>query len=322
MKYLVQLIRILVGFSFVSSGFLKMIDPLGTSYKMEEYFSASVLNLEFLVPYALLIGIFLILVETVLGFFLLIGFKTKWTIWSLFLMIFLFLFLTWYSAYFNKVNDCGCFGDAIKLTPWETFYKNVVLFAMIVFLGFTSDKIRAIFSPSITKWLAFLIFPASLFLMYDTLLSLPKIDFTNYKIGTNIAAGMQVKKGEYLPKIYDFILESETNGDLTFEILQEEKVLLVIMYDLQKADTISFEKIKVVTDLAISKNYKVYGVSANLPEDFNAIKTNYQLNFELLFNDATTLKTMIRANPGLMILKKGTIVDKRNWMDANKLVFD
>ncbi|MDO9261655.1 MAG: DoxX family membrane protein, partial [Flavobacteriaceae bacterium] len=112
MKYLVQLIRILVGFSFVSSGFLKMIDPLGTSYKMEEYFSASVLNLEFLVPYALIIGIFLILIETVLGFFLMIGFKTKWTIWGLFLMIFLFLFLTWYSAYFNKVNDCGCFGDA------------------------------------------------------------------------------------------------------------------------------------------------------------------------------------------------------------------
>lgn len=322
MKYLVHFIRIFVGLSFVSSGFLKMIDPLGTSYKLEEYFNPSVLNLEFLMPYALLIGIFLILIETVLGFFLLIGFKPKWTIWGLFLMIFLFLFLTWYAAYFNKVSDCGCFGDAIKLTSWETFYKNVVLFVMIIFLGFNSAKIHYIFNQIITKWLAFLVIPISLYFMYDTLLSLPKIDFTNYKIGTNIADGMQIKKGAYLPKIFDFILESETNGDLTFEILQKEKVMLVIMYDLQKSDKISFDKIKKATDLAMSNNYVVYGVSASLPEDFNQIKTQYQLNFEILFNDATTLKTMIRANPGLMLLKKGTIVDKRNWIDADKLVLN
>ncbi|MDP2089050.1 MAG: DoxX family membrane protein [Flavobacteriaceae bacterium] len=322
MKYFVHFIRILVGLSFVISGFLKMIDPLGTSYKLEEYFSASVLNLELLIPYALLIGIILILIETVLGIFLLIGFKSKWTIWGLFLMIFLFLFLTWYSAYFNKVTDCGCFGDAIKLTPWETFYKNVILLVMIVFLEFKSAKIHHIFNPSITKWLAFLVIPISLYFMYYTLLSLPIIDFRPYKIGTNIAEGMQLKKGEYLPSIHDFILESEIDGDITFQVLQEEKVLLVIIYDLQKSDKISFDKIKEVTDLAISKNYLVYGVSASLPEDFDEIKTKYQLNFEILFNDATTLKTMIRANPGLMMLKKGTIVDKRNWIEADKLVFD
>lgn len=322
MKYLVLFIRILVGLSFVVSGFLKMIDPIGTSYKLEEYFNPSVLNLAFLVPYALLIGIVLILIEVVLGFFLLIGFKAKWTIWGLLLMTVLFLFLTWYSAYYNKVTDCGCFGDAIKITPWETFYKNVILWMMMVFLGFNTYKISAIFNPSITKWLAFLIFPVSLFWMYDTLLSLPKIDFTTYKIDTNITEGMQIKKGEYLPKIHDFILESEIDGDLTQIILQQEKVLLIIMYDLRKADMKSFEKIKEITDSAISKNYIVYGVSASLPKDFETIKTKYQLNFEILFNDTTTLKTMIRANPGLMILKKGTITDKRNWTDANKLVFD
>ncbi|MCM2302843.1 MAG: DoxX family protein [Flavobacteriaceae bacterium] len=322
MKYLIQFLRIFVGLSFVSSGFLKMIDPLGTSYKLEEYFNPSVLDLEFIVPYALLIGIILILVETALGVFLLIGFKSKWTIWGLLLMTVLFLFLTWYSAYYNKVTDCGCFGDAIKLTPWETFYKNVVLFVMIVFLEFKSSNIFNLFNKSITKWMAFLVIPISLYFMYYTLLSLPIIDFSSYKIGTNIEEGMKLKKGEYKPAIYDFILESEVNGDLTSTILKEEKVLLVLIYDLQKSDLISFDKIKKVTDIALSKNYKVYGVSASLPEDFSGIKNQYQLNFEFLFNDGTTIKTMMRANPGLMVLKKGIIIDKRNWTDADKLVLN
>lgn len=322
MKFLIQFLRVFVGISFVSSGFLKMIDPLGTSYKLEEYFNSSVLDLEFLVPYTLLIGIILILVETVLGVFLLIGFKSKWTIWGLFLMISLFLFLTWYSAYYNKVTDCGCFGDAIKLTPWETFYKNVVLFIMIVFLGFKSSKISNIFNKSITKWMAFIVIPMSLYFMYYTLLSLPIIDFRPYKIGVNIEVGMKLKKGEYIPSIHDFMLESEVNGDLTSTILKEEKVLLVLIYDLQKSDLMSFDKIKKVTDSALSKNYKVYGVSASLPEDFSGIIDQYQLNFEFLFNDGTTIKTMIRANPGLMVLKKGIIIDKRNWTDADKLVLN
>lgn len=322
MKFLIQFIRVFVGLSFVSSGILKMIDPLGTSYKLEEYFNPSVLNLEYFVPYALLIGIILIMVEIALGVFLLIGFKSKWTVWGLFLISILFLFLTWYSAYYNKVTDCGCFGDAIKLTPWESFYKNVVLFIMIIFLGLKSAKINPILNLSLTKWIAFLVMPISLYFMYYTLLSLPLIDFSNYKIGTNIEDGMKLKEGEYIPAIHDFILESEVDGDLTTTILQKEKVLLVLMYNLQKSDQISFEKIKKVTDKALSKNYIVYGVSASLSEDFEVIKKNYQLNFEMLFNDATTLKTMIRSNPGLMVLKKGIIVDKRNWIDADKLVLN
>ena len=159
MKFLIQFIRVFVGLSFVSSGILKMIDPLGTSYKLEEYFNPSVLNLEYFVPYALLIGIILIMVEIALGVFLLIGFKSKWTVWGLFLISILFLFLTWYSAYYNKVTDCGCFGDAIKLTPWESFYKNVVLFIMIIFLGLKSAKINPILNLSLTKWIAFLVMP-------------------------------------------------------------------------------------------------------------------------------------------------------------------
>lgn len=320
MKYFIQFVRFFVGLSFVLSGFLKMIDPLGTSYKLEEYFNASVLNLEFLIPYALLIGIILILVETALGFFLLLGFKPKYTLMGILVLMLLFLFLTWYSAYYNKVNDCGCFGDAIKLTPWETFYKNVILITLTILLLFNIPSIKSVFNKSISNWIAFLIIPTGLYFMYYTLLSLPIIDFRPYKIGTDINKGMKIKKGDFLPDIHDFILESEINGDLTAEILQQDNVLLVLMYDLRKTDKLGFEKVKEITDKALEKNYQVYGVSASLAEDFKPVKEKYRLNFELLFNDATTLKTMIRANPGFMILKNGVIINKKNWTNAEELI--
>jgi uncharacterized membrane protein YphA (DoxX/SURF4 family) len=131
MKYIVNISRILVGVLFILSGFVKLDDPLGFSYKLEEYFGADVLNLEFLIPYALGISVFVVVFEVVLGVFLLIGYKPKFTVWSLLLMIVFFTFLTFYSAYFDKVKDCGCFGDAVKLTPWGTFTKDIVLLVFV-----------------------------------------------------------------------------------------------------------------------------------------------------------------------------------------------
>ncbi|MEM9650239.1 MAG: MauE/DoxX family redox-associated membrane protein, partial [Bacteroidota bacterium] len=116
MKYLVWISRIFVGVLFIISGLIKLNDPVGFSFKLEEYFSQGVLDLPFLMPWALGISIFVVIVEVLLGILLLIGFKPKFTVWSLLLMIIFFTFLTFYSAYFNKVTDCGCFGDAIKLT--------------------------------------------------------------------------------------------------------------------------------------------------------------------------------------------------------------
>ncbi|HHB52643.1 MAG TPA: DoxX family membrane protein, partial [Saprospiraceae bacterium] len=125
MKIATQISRIIIGITFIFSGFVKMVDPLGTSYKLQEYLSADVLNIESLIHYALPLSILLIFIEFFLGVLLLIGYLPKITIWGLVLLIGFFLFLTWYSAYYNKVTDCGCFGDAVTLTPWQTFYKNV-----------------------------------------------------------------------------------------------------------------------------------------------------------------------------------------------------
>ena len=142
MKILVPISRIFVGILFIISGFIKLNDPLGFSYKLQEYFSAEVLNITFLEPYALAISIIVVVFEVVLGVFLLIGYKPKFTVWSLLIMIVFFTFLTFYSAYFDKVKDCGCFGDALKLTPWESFSKDVVLlvFVIILFVGKSLHK--------------------------------------------------------------------------------------------------------------------------------------------------------------------------------------
>src|SRR5210317_810907 len=166
MNLLTQIARLLVSVTFVFSGFVKLVDPLGSAYKFEEYFGADVLNLEFLAPFALQFSILLILAEIMLGVMLLLGYKPKLTVWSLFLISVLFLFLTWYSAYYDKVTDCGCFGDAVKLTPWETFYKNVVLIVLVIFLMIRVYDIQPIRSEILAKrvtLISFLAFSAIIF---------------------------------------------------------------------------------------------------------------------------------------------------------------
>ena len=134
MKLLTFIARTFVGVLFIISGFIKLNDPIGFSYKLQEYFSSEVLNIPFLEPYALALAIFVVVFEVVLGVFLLIGYQPKFTLWSLLSMIVFFTFLTFYSAYFDKVKDCGCFGDALKLTPWESFTKDLVLLVLILSL--------------------------------------------------------------------------------------------------------------------------------------------------------------------------------------------
>ncbi len=190
MKILTPISRIFVGILFIISGFIKLNDPLGFSYKLQEYFSAEVLNLPFLEPYALAISVFVVVFEVVLGVFLLIGYKPKFTLWSLLLMIVFFTFLTFYSAYFDKVKDCGCFGDALKLTPWESFTKDVVLLALILIIFFGRKYITPIFSPIVTNSIAALSLILSLAFGYHVLMHLPSIDFRAYKIGDNLLQNM------------------------------------------------------------------------------------------------------------------------------------
>ena len=318
MKLLIQLIRILVGGLFVFSGFVKLVDPIGSQYKFQEYFSESVLNIEFLIPYALPFAILLIIAEILLGVMVLIGYKPTLTVWSLFVLTLIFLFLTWYSAYYDKVTDCGCFGDAIKLTPWETFYKNVLLIGFILVLLLKIKMIQPIFKGSLPKVITFLSLASFLFIVQHVLSHLPLIDFRAYAIGKNLQEGMKYPADGSIAPVHDFVLE-DAQADLAPELLQEEKLLLVIVYNLEKSEVNGFPEIKEMTTKAIKKGYTVYGVSASFSDELTFVKEKYSLPFEFLFCDETTLKTMIRANPGIMILDKGTVVEKKHWVDVDQI---
>ena len=149
MKILYQIARLSVGVLFIFSGYVKLVDPIGFSYKLEEYFGPDVLGLEFLVPLALTLSVCIVIFELLLGVMLLLGVAKKFTLWSLLLMIVFFTFLTFYSAYFNKVTDCGCFGDAIPLDPWQSFYKDVILSVLILFLFFKSKYLHPLFKNKV-----------------------------------------------------------------------------------------------------------------------------------------------------------------------------
>ncbi len=358
-----QLFRLIIGALFVFSGFVKLIDPIGSAYKFEEYFSAEVLNMEFLIPYALYLSIFLILAEIILGVMLLVGFKPRFTTISLLLMMLLFLFLTWYSAYFDKVNDCGCFGDFIKLTSWETFYKNVIFTPMILWLVYDYKNIRPIYSRKFAGFLTTIFVLIFSFIVYYVLHHLPLIDFRAFAVGKNIPEQMiypenakhdvfqdtwiykvdgqekeftteekpwdisgaefvdrktkLIEKG-YEPPIHDFSMEKD-GVDLTKQLMREEKLMLIISPSLDKADIEGFENIKTVTDKALNNGYTVYLMSASSEEQFDDIKKEYNLDFDLLSCDETTLKTMIRANPGIMTINKGTVEGKWSYNDWNKV---
>jgi len=320
MKLIIFLSRFLVAITFIFSGFVKLVDPLGSAYKFQEYFGANVLNFEFLIPYALPFSIVLIIAELMLGVFLLVGYFPKTTVFGLLAMILVFLFLTWYSAYYNKVIDCGCFGDALKISPWQTFYKNIILVILIIILVVGVKKIKPLWNLNFVKWISFLSFFAFLYITYHVLTHLPIIDFRPYAIGKNISEGMKYNK-EKPPLIYDFFLENMEGNDVTDLVLSTENVLLVVAYNLSESDREGFKNIKKVTDLALKKGYMVYALTASLNEDFLNIKKEFNLNFEMLFCDETTLKTIIRANPGIVVLQKGTVVEKRNWIDY-KAIFD
>ena len=190
-----QFSRLFVGILFIISGLIKLNDPVGFSYKLAEYFSEPVFNLPFLVPFSLPLALFLVIIEVLLGIMLLIGYKSKFTIWSLLLMIVFFTFLTFYSAYYNVVKDCGCFGDALHLTPWQSFTKDVILLFFIFILFANKKLVKPLFNKGIQNLITSVGMVLAIFMAYHVLNHLPIIDFRPYKVGTNIQKGMEIPEG-------------------------------------------------------------------------------------------------------------------------------
>lgn len=364
MKYLITITRVFVGVLFIFSGLIKLNDPVGFGFKLEEYFSPAVFNMEFLMPYALSFAVIIVIAEVILGVALLLGRPKKLTLWLLLAMIVFFTFLTWYSAYYNKVTDCGCFGDAIPLTPWESFTKDVILLVLILILWWGRDYIKPLVSIKKSYLALVIVTLLCSWMAYHVYHHLPLKDFRAYKVGVNIEEGMSIPEdapqaiyeyawkfningeekvivtqgdypdvdGEFIgveteeiqagyePPIHDFTIEQHGNDQASI-LLQKPKLAMIIAYDLAKSTAEGFEAMSEVTRKAEAAGYEVIGMSASSIEDAAAVSARFKLTFPFYFTDATTLKTIVRSNPGVVLLKNGTIIQKVHHNDIDKLQY-
>jgi uncharacterized membrane protein YphA (DoxX/SURF4 family) len=356
-KIIVEISRILLGVVFVFSGFVKAIDPLGSAYKISDYFSAW--GLQFLDFLALPGSFFQSTLEFVLGVFLLAGIYRKITS-ILVLMVMCFMTpLTLYLAIVNPITDCGCFGDALVITNWQTFYKNIVLLAAAVIAFLWHKQMSFLLSKKLRSpvlWFTFLFIIGLSCYCYTYL---PVLDFRPYKIGNNISEGMAIpedaetdvyeitfiyekegvkqeftidnypkedsgwtfvdtksnliRKG-YEPSIHNFTITTEQGHDITDEILTDDNyTFLLIAHKLEEACDSNIDKINEIYDYAKQNGYNFICLTASLPSQIKEWKENTGAEYPFCTMDDVTLKTIIRSNPGLMLIKKGTIINK--WPD-------
>ena len=343
-----EISRYLVGGLFIFSGLIKVNDPVGTQIKLEEYFEVFAYDFAsffgWFIPAALFLSVFLSVLEVILGLALILGYQSKKTAWALLSLIIFFTFLTFYSAYFNKVTDCGCFGDAIKLTPWQSFTKDIILlfFIAIIFIG--KDKIRPMLS-SVTGHIVVL--GSSIVFIAISIIAiknLPFIDFRSYAVGNNIEQLMQpsgeliyeyilekdgkeyifekypsepgynfistkIKNPEVQPKITDFSVWND-EGDFTDEIFRGTK-LIVVVQNVSKTSLIANTEIKNLLEL--SKNTENWILTSANSSEIDTFKRDAGWLAPHFYSDATVLKTIMRSSPGIFLLKDGTVVGKWHY---------
>ena len=354
MKILDKVIALIVGALFIFSGLVKLDDPMGTQIKLGEYFEVFSSDFghffEWFVPYAMPIGFSLIVLEVVLGIALLLHYRMKITSWALVVIIGFFTFLTFYSAYFNKVTDCGCFGDAIPLTPWQSFTKDVILVVLIGYLFWRRDSLKPYLSDKIASYTLIGSVVISIYIGVFAIRHLPPLDFRPYAIGDNIQANMipdeqpnfeyvfvkdnqEIISGAYLsekdgfaykshritnedktiPRITDYNVWNEEVGDFTQKSLEGIK-LFFISYNVNKASKSEMKEIVALVN-SLSEIETIALTSSSAP-DFEQFRHEHQLAAPYFYGDATVLKAMIRSNPGLMLMKDGTVLGKWHVNDV------
>jgi uncharacterized membrane protein YphA (DoxX/SURF4 family) len=347
-----------IAFTFMFSGFVKGVDPMGFTIKIEDYLIA--FHMEWLSPIALPTAIFLIALEFLVGFYLFIGFHIRRLSPIVLIMMIMFTLLTLYSAVFNPVSDCGCFGDAVKLTNWQTFWKNIALMVFTLGLFYLRKGYDA--SPSRNLGM---IMAATLGLIYIVGLeiysyrNLPILDFRPYKTGVSIAEGMSIpddaeqpvletlfimeKNGErqtfttenypytdstwvfidsetrtikegYTPPLYNFSLTHPELGDVTGSVAHHNgaQFLLIAPY-LNKVDKKLMPKIVELANAARQHEIPFYCITSSSMTEATQFDIANNMMLDYLQGDETMLKTIIRSNPGLVLLYNGVVVGKWHY---------
>jgi len=350
MKIVIVVFRILVGLLFIFSGFIKANDTLGFSYKLDEYFE--VFGMEWLKSLSLFLSIFMCSLEMLLGFMLLIGARIKTTLWLLLLMTLFFAALNFYSGYFDKVKECGCFGDAIKMTPWQEFRNNIIILVMTIFMIIKNSSITPLFGKKIENGFVVLLILGCFGFPLYTYYYLPIIDFRPYAIGKNIpeqtkgipdevkffytlkdkktgkttevdkwpanweqiydyeSNRTEVTKKGIDAKIKDFTISNLEGSDYTQDIIENPDYnFLMICYDLDKTDKDVFGKVNDFAALCKQDSVAFITLTASTKGTIEKFKLDAKTNIDFYNSDGTVLKTMIRSNPGCMLLKGGTVID-------------
>jgi len=375
-NYLLGFCRTFTGLLFIFSGFIKANDPTGFGYKLQEYFE--VFHLTAFNEYATAIAVVICGFEILLGALLLFGVYANLVAWGLLLLILFFTFLTFYSAFFEVVTSCGCFGDAIPLTPWQSFSKDLVLLALILIIFFYRKQIRSIIKGSGNQFVVTLITAVvSLGIGVYTVNYLPFIDFLPYKIGNNLPSLMVlpegkeadvfeqlytmknkktgetkkvndkvymadklwedesweiigepesrlVKKGYDIP-ISDLLITDADGADHTQEIIANPYYnVIIVAKDLSSTNIDALQKIN-QTVTQMTKDYnglRVVLLTASASKDAQYLSDKMQLIAEIYYADLIPLKSMVRANPGVILLKGGNVMGKwhyNNFPDAKTI---
>lgn len=362
MSLLKHTTRILFGIVFIFSGFVKGIDPWGSAYKFTDYFNA--MGLEWMVWAAFPLGILLAFAEFAIGVAFLFNWWMRLFSWLGLLFMVFFTPLTLWIALKDPVTDCGCFGDALVISNWETFYKNLVIitFAIIAVANrkWYTDQVKTKL-PAVLSMLVFLVYFAVIFYSYN---HLPIVDFRPYKLGTNIPESMIIPEGApqevyenifyyknkntgqikefaednypwqdtvnwayenmesilveegYEPPIHDFTIETPEGEDIKdFFIYDENYVFIVVTYDLNKSSTKSQDKINTLANWALEKDLSFICLTSTLKEESDVFAEANDVPYEFFNCDEITLKTIIRSNPGLVLIKDGNILGKWHYND-------
>lgn len=354
--------RILFGITFVFSGFVKAVDPIGFAYKIEDYLIA--FQLIPFIPLALTFAVALILVELLLGVFILLGLYRKLSTAMGVLFMAVMTPMTLYIALKNPVEDCGCFGDALVISNWDTFYKNIVLVLLAVLLLVYHKRIKPLFTNKSKGLVVGFVFLFSLLFCLYNIFYLPIMDFRPYKVGVNIAEQMEndVSNGDVYENIYiyekdgveeeftedNFPWEDSTwtfvdyqsklikegekplidefyitayakdgagafvkGGDITDDILTNKVVLFVVSLSLDDAREKGMKQIIALADYAADNDVELLVATSSEAaaiEQWHRKWGNPKVGYGLM--DELTLKTIVRSNPGLLLLSGGTIVGK------------
>ncbi len=372
-NYLLGFCRIFTGLLFIFSGFIKANDPTGFGYKLQEYFE--VFHLTTFNEYATAIAVVICGFEILLGALLLFGVYANLVAWGLLLLILFFTFLTFYSAFFEVVTSCGCFGDAIPLTPWQSFSKDLVLLALILIIFFNRKQIQSIIKGSGNQFVVALITTiVSLGIGIYTVNYLPFIDFLPYKIGNNLPSLMVLpegKQGDVFEQLYtmknkktgetkkvndkvymadklwedesweiigepesklikkgydipipDLLITDADGTDHTQEIIANPYYnIIIVAKDLSSTNINAIQKIN-QTVTQMTKDYnglRVVLLTASASKDAQYLSDKMQLIAEIYYADLIPLKSMVRANPGVILLKGGNVMGKwhyNNFPDA------